>query len=60
MTRHTKRAQGITFGVILVVIGLFYVLDQLMPDVKLWPYFLIGIGVVFIIVNLFRRGSRED
>ena len=60
MTRHNKRAQGLTFGVILVVIGLFFVLEHLLPDIKLWPYFLIGIGVVFIIVNLFRRGSKED
>jgi len=42
-------------GAILVVVGVFFVLHSLLLDVKLWPYLLILIGIVTILVSHFKK-----
>jgi phage shock protein PspC (stress-responsive transcriptional regulator) len=63
--RAARRAErdrngALVFGGILIVLGLWFLLDQYLPDVNLgqyWPVLLIGLGVVLLVGALGRRGG---
>jgi phage shock protein PspC (stress-responsive transcriptional regulator) len=65
--RAARRAErdrngALVFGGILIVLGLWFLLDQYLPDIDLgqyWPVLLIGLGVVLLVGALGRRSRGE-
>ncbi len=54
-----KKGSSAFFGLILVVVGLFFLLPQLFPSMegmlhlgRNWPYLLVGLGGLFILAGL--------
>lgn len=50
--RHADPVAGVVFGAILVLLGLYFLLQQYVPSLDLgrfWPVIIIGIGVVLVV-----------
>lgn len=62
--RHRRRGRGnggLIFGIILVGLGVWFLLDNYIPDLRsdlLWPVGLVILGLVLLVVST-RRSSEE-
>ena len=46
-------------GLILILVGVFFLLHSLLPGVKLWPYILIAIGIIWVAASYFRKTEEQ-
>ena len=60
MPRTDRKDRGLMGGVILIIVGVFLVLHQLLPDIKLWPYIVLAVGVILVIRSQLQKGSSKD
>ncbi len=62
--RHRRRRSGnggLIFGIILVALGVWFLLDEYVPNLRsdlLWPIGLVALGLVLLVVST--RRSSED
>jgi hypothetical protein len=63
MMRDQRRggdlAGPIVFGLILILVGAFFLLRQYVPTIdwgQIWPIGLIGIGALLVVAAIFRPG----
>ncbi len=61
--RHRRSGNGgLIFGIILVALGVWFLLDNYIPDLRsdlLWPIGLVVLGLVLLVVST-RRSSEES
>jgi phage shock protein C len=60
--RHGRRGNGgLIFGIILVALGVWFLIDNYIPDLRsdlFWPIGLVLLGLVLLVVSM--RRPRED
>ena len=59
---RTRRDGGLVAGLILIVIGAFFLVRELVPSIDLgfwWPTVAIGLGVVLVVIALI-PSRRSD
>ncbi len=50
--------RGVVWGILLILLGAFFLVTQMKPDLigdVSWPFFIIGIGLVFLISAVLTR-----
>jgi len=55
-----ENKQGLLWGILLILLGAFFLLVRMMPDVFgeiYWPYFIIGVGGVFLLAAIITRSG---
>lgn len=59
--RYKKRAFGVFWGLVLILLGivLFISFQGWITWGEWWQYFLIGLGLIFLIESLVRYTNRE-
>jgi phage shock protein C len=59
--RHRGSGGAVVFGVILIGLGLWFLIDQFVPAIDtdlLWPVALVVLGVVLLVIALRRPSSQ--
>jgi phage shock protein C len=64
-TRHGPGSGGVILGTILILVGVWYLLREYVPAFepdRFWPFALVGLGVVLLVIALGRRSGapRDD
>jgi len=59
MARRDRRGRWPMGGLILILVGVFFLLHSLLPGVKLWPYILIAIGIIWVAASYFRKTEEQ-
>ena len=59
MAGHNRKGRGPMGGIILILVGVFFLLQSLLPGVKLWPYVLIAIGIIWVAASYLRKSPEE-
>jgi phage shock protein C len=64
LAREDRRrtSPGLIFGAILVIAGVYLLLQEFVPGFdaeRLWPFVLVGVGIVLLIMASGRRGSTS-
>ena len=57
---HSNGTKGMMSGAILATTGLFFALHTLLPEQKLWPAFLIVLGVATMLVSHFKKSRIKS
>lgn len=61
--RHRRRGGGgLIFGLILVALGVWFLLDEYIPGLRsdlLWPIGLVVLGLILLFVSYGRRSSED-
>ena len=60
MKSHNQKKRGAMGIAIVAVTGVFLVLHLVLPDIILWPSFLICLTVVIMIVGHFGKNHRSS
>src|SRR5215210_6656922 len=58
----SSRSGALILGLILVAIGVWYLIRRYLPAIDtaaLWPYALVGLGILLIVVSVGRAGRRS-
>ena len=61
--RHGDRGGGVIAGIVLILIGGFFLVRQFVPSIDLgqwWPELAVGAGVVLIVLSVIPSGRRPD
>lgn len=61
--RGGDRSAGLIFGVLLVLVGAWFLIRPYIPRLDVgayWPYIVIGLGVVLIVAAAGRGGRSAD
>jgi len=59
MRHHSKTERGGMGAAILAVLGIFLALHLIFPSVTLWPFALISLAVVTMILSHSRKYRRQ-
>lgn len=60
---NSGRSGGLILGLILVVIGVWFLVRRYLPQLDtavIWPYVLVGLGILLIVLALGRGGRSAD
>jgi uncharacterized protein YqgC (DUF456 family) len=60
MKRHSNSKRGNMGAAILAILGIFLALHLIFPGFTLWPFALISLAVVTMIVSHARRNRQES
>jgi len=53
-----ERKSGVVWGVLLILLGLFFLVTRMMPELFgniFWPFIIIGIGGLFLVAAILTR-----
>jgi len=59
MKRHTNKDRGLMGGMLLLVLGVFFMIHVNAPDIKLWPYLLVAIGALSMVARRHRTTNDQ-
>ena len=60
MKNHNQKERGAMGVAIVAVTGVFIAVHLALPDIKLWPSFLICLAVVTMVVSHFGKNHRPS
>jgi len=53
-----EQRQGVIWGILLILLGAFFLVTRMMPELfgyVYWPFFIIGVGGVFLLSSILTR-----
>jgi ABC-type transport system involved in cytochrome c biogenesis permease subunit len=54
-----KAPKGIFGHSILIILGIFLLLQPWFPEIGLWPIFLVILGIVFIFISHYKQQRKK-